>query len=121
MSVKQDLYEAAGPFDILRLGLRVLASELGWMLKNSLRELEIHQLRKRLDQEYLALGRIVERLTQEESQAGDSEAARGEQELSLGQIAFLKQEMALLRGERDRARCEHVRRRVSKWNLDGTT
>ncbi len=120
MSVKQDLHETAGPLDILHLGLRVLASELSWMLKNSLRELEIHQLRKRLDQEYLALGRIVERLNRKEPLPDDSETARREQELSLGQIAFLKQEMALLQGERERARREHVRRRVDKWNLDGT-
>lgn len=120
MSGKPDFYETAGPLDILRLGLRVLASELGWMLKNSLRKLEMHQLRKRLDQEYLALGRIVERLVHIQAE-DDAEAreARREQELSLGQIAFLKQEIALLLGERERARSEHVRRRVDKWNLDG--
>lgn len=121
MSGKPDFYETAGPLDILRLGLRVLASELGWMLKNSLRELEMHQLRKRLDQEYLALGRVVERQANIQVESGaEAQVAKREQELSLGQIAFLKQEMALLHGERERARSEHVRRRVDKWNLDGT-
>lgn len=109
---------AAGPLGTLRLGLRVLGSELHWIFLRGLRELEILQLRKRLNQEYLALGRCAEHMAQVEADKAEAARIRRDHELSLRQVSFLKQEIALLRVEKERSRGEYVRRRVCKWNLD---
>lgn len=107
---------SAGPLANLRLGLRVLASELRWLVQRGLRGLEIRQVRKRLEQEYLTLGQISARLAAEDA---DRDSLRRDQELSVAQVAFLEQELALLEAERERSRAEYVRRRVNKWDLHG--
>lgn len=110
--------ENSGPLDVLRLGLLVLASELRWIVLRGLRELEIRQMRKRLNQEYLILGRCAERMARAGAGTAEAEQIRRDSDLSLRQVAFLKQELALLGDERERSRGEYVRRRVSNWNLD---
>ncbi len=111
-------HDNSGPLDILRLGLLVLGSELRWIVLRGLRELEIRQMRKRLNQEYLTLGRCAERMSLTDAGTAEAEQLQRDNALSLGQVAFLKQEIALLEKERERSRGEYVRRRVSNWNLD---
>lgn len=102
----------------LWLGLKVLASELTWLFLVALRNWEIAQLRKRLRQEYHALGMI------EAAEAG-LELAKNDQELSIfdekelavKQIAFLLDEIEYLKARLKEERTEYVRRRVQKWKL----
>jgi len=115
MPVQTDTHHVHGPLGTLRLGLKVLASELRWTLLRALRQLEIRQLRKRLDQEYSTLGRLTANMADE---AVADDEIRYEHELSLGQVAFLRQEIAHLEAERQRSRSEYVRRRMSKWNMN---
>lgn len=83
-------------------GLSVMGSELQWVAVRSLRVWEIRQLRKRLQEEYTALG------TLDAEGASDSKEAT----LSRKQVSFLQEEIDHLEQELIRARQEFVRRRV---------
>ncbi len=100
------------------LGLKVLGSELTWLFLLTLRNWEIAQLRKRLRQEYHALGMI-------EAAGAGLELAKNEQqlnifdekELAIKQIAFLLDEIEYLKTRLKEERTEYVQRRVKKWKL----
>lgn len=83
-------------------GFSVMGSELQWVAIRSLRDWEIRQLRKRLQEEYTTLGRL------DAEETSDSRDA----ELSRRQISFLKEEIDHLEQELVRARQEFVRSRV---------
>lgn len=89
----------------LRTGLLVVADELQWIWLKGLRSLEIRQMHKRLAEERAALGAAVAAAVagqDEPASAPLDEAAR----LCLKQIAFLEEEIAYLRAERERLRQE---------------
>ena len=99
--------ESLTAFETLELGLKTLFSEWKWILIRGLRKMEIRQMKKRLDQEYLLLGRY-------EVEGGDfSDRA----ELSRRQIAFLRQEISHLERELDKTRQEYIARRIERWHL----
>ena len=101
--------------DIL-LGLKVLGSELKWLIIALLRNWEIAQLRKRLHQEYRALG-VIEAVGAGLEQAMDDRETNifDEKELALKQIAFLLDEIRYLRDRLGEERKEYIQRRVNKW------
>ncbi|MEW5772024.1 MAG: hypothetical protein AB1916_00735 [Thermodesulfobacteriota bacterium] len=110
-------------FGNLRTGLLVVADELKWIALRSLRSLEIRQMEKRLAEEHAALGRAVARAVADAAAGPDGpeaatldEAAR----LCLKQIAFLGEEAAYLRAERDRLRQDLLARRRSALTPDDT-
>ncbi len=90
----------------MALGLRVLWSETAWMLQNAVRRFEISQMRRRLNEEYAALGRAA-------NGEGDDDAMR----LAASHIAFLKEEIVFLETERETKRAELVARRTRSLGL----
>ena len=104
-----------GVFGALTLGLTVLGSELKWLAVKGVRSFELRQLRRRLDEEYALLGR----LTAELAAAGES-ASQGHEDvrLALGQIDFLREEIARLEDERRLSRDAFVNERRRRLNLD---
>lgn len=99
----------------LLTGLRVLGGEMKWLALKGLRSLEIRQMEKRLAEEFQALGRAVagalDGAAESESAPLDDEAR-----LSLKQIAFLNEEVAFLRKERDRLREDLLQKRREDLN-----
>ena len=80
--------------DVFLLGVKTWLAEVKWLGRSVLGRFEIGRLEKELEREFAALGRIAE-------------APRGkkeEKELSLKQVAFLKDEIATLRQELARDR-----------------
>ena len=106
--------------DIL-LGLKVLGSELKWLVIQLLRNWEIAQLRKRLHQEYRSLG-VIEAAGAGLEQAMDDQELNifDEKELALKQIAFLLDEIQYLQNRLREERDEYIQRRVRKWSLRNT-
>jgi len=100
------------------LGLKVLGSELTWLFLLTLRNWEIAQLRKRLRQEYHALGMIEAAEAGLELAKNDQELnIFDEKELAIKQIAFLLDEIEYLKARLKEERAEYVQRRVQKWKL----
>ncbi|WP_146164755.1 hypothetical protein [Desulfonatronum sp. SC1] len=100
------------------LGLKVLGSELTWLFLLTLRNWEIAQLRKRLRQEYHALGMIEAAGAGLELAKNDQELnIFDEKELAIKQIAFLLDEIDYLKTRLKEERAEYVGRRVRKWKL----
>lgn len=100
------------------LGLKVMGSELTWLILLGLRNWEIAQLRKRLHQEYHGLGMIIAAAAGLQLAKNDQELnIFDEKELALKQIAFLLDEIAYLKARLLDERAEYVRRRVQKWKL----
>lgn len=100
------------------LGLLVLFSELQWMTLLAIRNWEISQLRKRLNQELHGLGLV------EAAMAGldvPQEDAREdffiEKELSLKQISFLSEEIKHLSSQLELEHKEYVSARVESWGI----
>jgi hypothetical protein len=93
--------------ETLELGFKTLFSEWKWVIVKKLRVMEISQLKKRLDQEYLILGKL------------EIEGVRGSErmELSRKQISFLQQEITHLEMELDKTRQDFIAKRIDKWNL----
>lgn len=87
------------PLENLRLGLRVLAGELGFGVSDSLRGLEISRLRKRIRDEQERLPTLT-----------DAEARAKSETL----IAFLRDDIILLTNERARVRDDFVNRRKAR-------
>jgi hypothetical protein len=101
----------------LRTGLLVVADELQWIGLKGLRSLEIRQMEKRLAEERAALGKVVAEAVagvEDPASAPLDEAAR----LCLKQIAFLGEEIAYLRAERERLRQDVLARRRSALDPD---
>ena len=80
--------------DVFLLGVKTWLAEVKWLGRSVLGRFEIGRLKKELEREYATLGRVAE-------------APRGkkdEKELSLKQVAFLKDEIATLEQELARDR-----------------
>lgn len=111
----------------IRLGLLVLFSEMKWIVLLLLRNWEISQLRKRLNQEYHSLGLAQAATTGQDISQGqvqsDATAAIAataifcEKDLALKQISFLSDEIKHLTAQLDIERQEYIRRRVQAWGL----
>ncbi|EPR37577.1 hypothetical protein dsx2_0923 [Desulfovibrio sp. X2] len=99
---------APGLFGTLLLGLRVLASELSWIVVRVMRRAEMRQLEKRLDQERTTLTGL----------ASGGEPRAPERELSEKQIAFLEEEIDFLAREMAAKRADMVARRTAAWGLE---
>jgi hypothetical protein len=104
-------------FANLAFGLKVLGDEARYLALNGLRGVEIRQMEKRLAEECAALGELVASAVgpdPEPATAPLDDAAR----LSLKQIAFLREELALLRSQREGLRAEVLARRSRTLGLD---
>jgi hypothetical protein len=93
--------------ETLELGIKTLFSEWKWIIVSRLRNMEITQMKKRLDQEFLILGKL------EIEQGSGSDRM----ELSRKQISFLQQEIAHLELELDKTRQDFIAKRIDRWNL----
>lgn len=115
---------------LIRLGLLVLFSEVQWILLLLLRNWEISQLRKRLNQEYHSLGLAQAATTGQDINQGEVQAAAVnytaavkdtaifcEKDLALKQISFLSDEIKHLTAQLDIERQDYIRRRVQAWGL----
>jgi hypothetical protein len=94
-------------FETLELGIKTLFSEWKWIIISRLRKMEIRQMKRRLDQEYLVIGKL------EIEGGGGSERM----ELSRRQISFLQQEIVQLELELDKTRQDFIAKRIDRWNL----
>ena len=102
----------------IRLGLLVLFSELQWMTLLAIRNWEISQLRKRLNQELHGLGLVeaaMAGLDVPQEDAGEDFFI--EKELSLKQISFLSEEIKHLSSQLESERKEYVSTRVESWGI----
>ena len=75
--------------EVFVLGLKTWLAEMKWLIRYRLGCFEIRRLEKELDREYGILGRIAE----------EPRGRKADKELSLKQIAFLKEEIATLKTE----------------------
>jgi len=111
-----------GFWNNLATGLKVVASELRWIVLGRVRAFEIRQLRRRLEREYEALGRLCEPLLKHirEGKKGRSLSPEaGEKaDLLLKQIEFLNEEIAQLEDERLRSRRLFERQRARELGLE---
>jgi len=92
------------------LGLKVLYGECRWICLKALRGAELSQMRKRLDQEYGALGKaLADQLAGLKFTPGQALPPAGPQtELGLKQIEFLKEEIEFMLAEQLRQRSEFI-------------
>lgn len=90
-------------------GFKLLASETKWVFIRGFRRWEIRQMEKRLAEEYQNLGKSYA-----ESQAKDEEfnPKSSDNDLTLKQIAFLREELAHLEKELDATRAEYIKGRT---------
>jgi len=111
--------EAATPHGVLdncRLGLKVLGTELKWLLTGIIRRYESRQVSRRLEAEYVALGKLAcEHLA---SKGKKPLSADGEAGVALAQIDFLKTEIAILDKDLSTTRQEMLQRRKADLGLD---
>ncbi len=91
------------------LGLKVLGAELRWLAVSLVRRCEARQVRRRLEAEYAALGRLAREHLKSEGKAPMS--PDGEAGLAVSQIDFLEQEIAFLDKELGRAREDELAKR----------
>lgn len=106
----------AGILANCRLGLRVLADELRWLVTSGLRGYESRQVRRRLEAEYAALGRLARAHLAPGDKAPLS--ADGEAGIVMGQIDFLEQELEFMADDMRRTRKEMLARRRREMDPD---
>lgn len=104
--------------DTLLRGLKVVGSELKWLLISALRGIEIRQMNKKLDQEHRMLGQHVYQALSGKENARAMPEPDKEIELAMKQIDFLKDEIAHLRNEKNRMRSDMVESRSRKLGFD---
>jgi len=92
-----------------RIGLRVLGGEIWWLLTGWLRSYESRQVRRRLEAEYAALGRMAR--VHLASNAGTPLSTDGEAGLAVAQIDFLEKELESMADDLRRTRKEMLARR----------
>ncbi|MFW6324026.1 MAG: hypothetical protein ACOC0U_03090 [Desulfovibrionales bacterium] len=107
---KQKGIHRESPLEIILLGLQTVFSEWKWLGIKSLRTMELRQLNKRLDQEYLTLGRL--QFAEEKTSTIKEEIALCEK-----QISFLEEEIETLENELDKTRQDYIAKRIEHWNL----
>lgn len=93
----------------LKTGYKLLLSETKWIFLKTIRRWEIRQLQKRLGQEYQTLGQSFA-----EAQLQDTtfDPCSTENDLTLRQILFLRDEVAHLENELVASRAEYVTKRL---------
>lgn len=113
-------HQGQGFWSNLTTGLKVVASELRWIVAGRVRAFEIMQLRRRLEREYEALGRLAEpQLAALRAGAeADLSGLGRDADLCLKQIEFLREEIALLDGDRRRSRRRFEEQRARDLGLD---
>ncbi|GAB1410890.1 hypothetical protein MASR1M90_20440 [Desulfovibrionales bacterium] len=88
-------------------GLKVIANEIKWFFINAFKRRDICQMQKRLNEEYATLGRSV-------AQAHDNGVAfdpcASEHDLTLRQITFLRNELALLENDLSQTRADYLKK-----------
>lgn len=99
-------------------GLKVLGAELKLMLTGILRRHETRQVRRRLEKEYAALGRLARAHVEGAEDAPLS--TDGEAGIILSQIAFLEKEIDFMDEETERNRDESRREMRRGLGLDKT-
>jgi HAMP domain-containing protein len=105
------------PGTLLR-GLKVVVSELKWLLISMLRSIEIRQMNKKLDQEFRMLGQRVYRALSGREKGQAMPEPDQEIELAMKQIDFLRDEIAHLKNEKNRMRSEMVESRSRELGFD---
>jgi hypothetical protein len=108
--------QSLGILGTCRLGLRVLADELRWMVTGGLRGYESRQVRRRLEAEYAALGRLARAHLASGGKAPLS--ADGEAGIAMAQIDFLEQELEFMAEEARRTRKDMLARRRRSLDND---
>lgn len=121
MSDSTDSKPAAAPrggvLDNIKLGLKVMADELKWTVTRVVRNYEIKQMKRRLDEEYALLGKLARK----RMDAGEAKAAMprdGEAGIILSQIEFLEKEMEFLEQQMESSRGESLARRREELGLN---
>jgi cob(I)alamin adenosyltransferase len=77
----------------ISLSIKVLVSEIHWNIIKGLRKWEIKELKKRLDREYLTLGKLTFHLNEKDDEQ------KSQVELTKQQIEFLEKEIKSLENE----------------------
>lgn len=100
-----DPIEQPGPLESTWLGLRVVGSELYWLLIQGLRRLE--------------RGQLVSRLHAERKHLAAADCAQPDADcgLSREQIAFLEREIDFFDDQLAEERASFIARRLSRWNI----
>lgn len=103
-------------FGNLVFGLKVVLSELKWLVLRGTRAFELRQMNKRLDEEYAALGRAV---AQSVDNGADDIAKFGPAaDTAFRQVSFLTEEIDYLRREKESLRGEFLKERNSNLGID---
>lgn len=97
--------KAMSIFKTISLGVKSIFSEVHWNVIKGLRKWEIKELKKKLDREYLKLGKLYYGLKE------DDEEAKKEIELAKNQIDFLETEINSLEKEMESLRDKIVKER----------
>ncbi|MBU1001266.1 MAG: hypothetical protein KKE73_01955 [Proteobacteria bacterium] len=108
---------SGGVLGNLKVGLKVLFTELKWTVSKMVRGYEIKQMDRRLEEEYALLGKLA----RQRMDSGNKQAAMprdGEAGIILSQIEFLEQEIKFLHREIDTSREETLQRRKSELGLN---
>lgn len=92
-------------------GTQLLLSETKWAFIKAIRSWEIRQIKKRLTQEYQTLGQSY---ADAHLQKAPFDPCNNENDLTLRQIIFLRDEITHLKGELVASRAEFVDKRVSQ-------
>ncbi|MFW6357094.1 MAG: hypothetical protein ACOC0K_00025 [bacterium] len=93
--------------EILTIGVQTVWSEWKWIIIRTMRNLEIRQLRKRLDTEYRRIGKA--QLHEPENE--------DELRLCKQQISFIEEEIAHLEKELDKTRHNFIAKRIQELKL----
>lgn len=111
--LSENMEQGLGPFELFRVGWKLMLSEAFWSFKRACRCWEIRQLAKRLDQEDIRLGRLIRKKVQENRSALDIRDL--EIDLALGQVDLLKEEIAYLNMQMQAEREIFVENRKQKY------
>jgi hypothetical protein len=92
-------------------GFKLMASESKWIFIRGFRRWEIRQMEKRLAEEYQTLGKSY---AQSQADGRDFDPKASENDLTLRQVAFLREELAHLEQDLDATRAAYVKSRTKE-------
>jgi hypothetical protein len=92
-------------------GFKVLASEAKWVFIKGFRRWEIRQMEKRLAEEYQNLGK---NFAESHAKGDVFDAKASDNDLTLKQISFLREEVAHLEQDLAATRAEYLKARAPK-------
>ncbi len=96
-----------GLFEIITLGIKTLLGEIFWTILKGLRQWEICDLRKRLNEEYIKFGKLT---------IHDPKNKK-EIQMCKDQIKFLEEEIEFLEGELNKIREDILKNRRAALDL----